>query len=239
MKDLAPRLQSAVDEVVEWTASKNLTIAPDKSHVTVFTSNTHESFFRTEVSLPNPDDPSGATMLKLNRRPEILGVILNTHLTFSPHIKAVAAKGRAKLNIMRALTGTSWGSSKETLLHLYKSYIHPTLEYAAPVWFPNASPSAVELLQSVQNEALRIATGNIKLSSIDHLHRECKILPIDDHLEMILSQYLASTLRPDHPSHAIMTAPEGPRVIWKTLYTRCIQHVAPYLTNGVLDPANY
>ena len=43
VKDLALRLQSAVDEVVEWTASKNLTIAPDKLYVTVFTSSTHES----------------------------------------------------------------------------------------------------------------------------------------------------------------------------------------------------
>ena len=75
--------------------------------------------------------------------------------------------------------------------------------------------------------------------SLDHLHRDCKILPIADHLEMLSSQYLASTLRPDHPSHAVVTAPGGPRDKKKTLYSRCIQHVAPYLTNGVLDPANY
>ena len=110
VKDLALRLQSAVDEVVEWTASK---ISPSLliNYTSPSSRRVHTS---PEVSLPNPDNPSGATMLKLNRRPEILGVILDTRLTFPPHMKAVAAKGRAKLNIMRALTATSRGSSKET-----------------------------------------------------------------------------------------------------------------------------
>ena len=174
--NLGPRLQTVVDEVVDWATSKNLTITPEKSFVILFTPNTHESNYVPAVFMVNPDDPAGATTLRLKKEPEVLGLTLDTHFTFSPHIKAVAAKARRKLNLMRSLAGTSWGSSKETLLLLYKTYIRPTMEYAAPLWFPNACPSSVDLLQRVQAEALRIATGNVQIASLDHLHQETHVL---------------------------------------------------------------
>ena len=48
--------------------------------------------------------------------------------------------------------------------------------YAAPIWFPNTSPSLIQKLQNIQNSALRIATGCIKVTSIDLLHEETKTL---------------------------------------------------------------
>ena len=38
--------------------------------------------------------------------------------------------------------------------------------YAAPIWFPNTSPSLIQKLPSFQNSALRIATGCVKITSI-------------------------------------------------------------------------
>ena len=32
--------------------------------------------------------------------------------------------------------------------------------------------------QTIQNPALRIATGYVKMTSIDHLHKETKMLPV-------------------------------------------------------------
>ena len=60
-----------------------------------------------------------------------------------------------------------------------------------------------------------------------------------DHLEMLSSQHLASALRPTHPSHAVVTAPHGPRSMKETLGHKCEASVAPYLSNGVIDPAEY
>ena len=50
--------------------------------------------------------------------------------------------------------------------------------YAAPIWFPNASPSLTQKLHNIQNSALRTATGCVNMTSIDHLHEETKMLPI-------------------------------------------------------------
>ena len=77
----------------------------------------------------------------------------------------------------------------------------------APIWFPNAWSSLVQNLQAIQNSALRVATGCIKMTSIDHLHEETKMLPVQDHLSLICSKYLARTLQPNNPSYNVVTSP--------------------------------
>ena len=64
-------------------------------------------------------------------------------------------------------------------------------------------------------------------------------MPVAEHLDMLSAQFLASTLRPSHPSNAIVTAPSGPRSMKQTLYTKHIDRVSPFLTDGATDPATY
>ena len=55
------------------------------------------------------------------------------------------------------------------------------MEYGAPIWLPIISDSNWSRLQTVQNQALRTATGCLAMSSIPHLHRDCKMLPVKEH----------------------------------------------------------
>ena len=64
-------------------------------------------------------------------------------------------------------------------------------------------------------------------------------MPVAEHLGMLSAQFLASALRPSHPSNAIVTAPSGPRKMKHTLYTKHIDRVSPFLTNGATDPTTY
>ena len=68
---------------------------------------------------------------------------------------------------------------------------------------------------------------------------EAGVMPVADHLDMLSAQYLASALRPSHPSHAVVTAPSGPRSMKATLQSKHQATVAPYLRNGVIEPATY
>ena len=65
--------------------------------------------------------------------------------------------------------------------------------------------------QVIQNSALRFATSCVKMSGIDDLHAEAKILKGEDHLRMICSQFLITWLQTGHPSFYIVTADSGPR----------------------------
>ena len=228
----AGALTAHSNHVVGWARERGLAISLPKSSVTLFTSHTHQSHTHPTVLLDN-------TPLPLDRNPRILGVTFDPHFTFSPHISSIINRTSPRLNILRALAGTTWGASKETILLTFKSLIQSLFTYASPIWFPNASPSAIAKLQLVQNHALRTATGCVRMTSIAHLHAESLVLPVHDHLSLLSSQFLARTLVPSHPSHHITSASSGPRTIKHTLQSRFHSSVAPFLINNSLPSDSY
>ena len=86
------------------------------------------------------------------------------------------------------------GQQNETLLMTYKALGRSIANYAAPVWSINASETNIGKIQRAQNEALRIITGSHKMSSIDHIHSETKMLQVEDHLNLLSAQYLVQCL---------------------------------------------
>ena len=72
-------------------------------------------------------------------------------------------------------------------------------------------------LQTIQNAALRIATGCPMMASVDHLHMEAEIMTVREHLAMLCAQFLVSCLQPNHPSFPVVTADSGPRNKKQTL----------------------
>ena len=107
------------------------------------------------------------------------------------------------------------------------------------IYFPgfcSSSPSLIQKLQTIQNSALRIATGCVKMASIDHLYEETEMLPVQDHLFQICSQHLARALQPNNPSHSVVTSPSGSRDMKPTLQSRFLHHVNPHLSSGILTP---
>ena len=84
---------------------------------------------------------------------------------------------------------------------------------------------------TTQNEALRIITGSHKMSSIDHLHSETKMLPVEDHLNLFSAQYLVHCLDTENVCHHITTLDHPPREMKETLFTRHNQNVLPLLAN--------
>ena len=187
----------------------------------------------------HPQVPIGGVPIPLNKNPKILGVTLDPLFTFSPHIAVIASKAASKLKILRALVGQGWGQSKETLINTYKALILPHFTYAVPVWGPNARDGAVEKLQVIQNQALRIAIGCHRKSPIQHLHQEAKLMRVGPHNDMLCAQFLASAMRPHHPSFAIVQQPLGPRVMKHTLSSKFGDKVAPLLQNGIIPQSHY
>ena len=141
--------------------------------------------------------------LPLVNCPRILGVYLDPSLSFNKHNQYVAERVSGRNNILKALAGTSWGQQKETLLMTYKAVGRSIINYAVPVWSPNLHDTNYRKIKYTQNEALRIATGCHKMSSIDHLHTEAEMLKVREHSELLSAQYLAICLEPGNVCHPI------------------------------------
>ena len=138
----------------------------------------------------------------------------------------MANRDSKRNNVLIALADTNWGQQKEMLLLTYKALGRSIANYAALVWSTNASDTSLRKIQCMQNEALRIITGSHKMSSIDHLHSEIKIILVKDHLNLLSAQYLIHCLDTESVCHHITTME-----MKETLFTRHNQTVVPLLAN--------
>lgn len=180
--------------VTEFLESRDLMVSPEKSTATLFTPDTHEFKVDPTVFIKGVAVP-------VERRPKLLGVTFDTMYCFGPHIEKTVNKVKSKLNILKSLTGTDWGQNKEIMLTTYKAICRSNLEYGSHIWSPIITPTNWDKLQRLQNCALRIATGCLQMSSIDHLHQESKVLQVKEHCTMIRKQYLAACQLPAHPGN--------------------------------------
>ena len=111
----------------------------------------------------------------------------------------------------------------------FKAVGRSIINYAAPVWSPNLHDTNYGKIQYTQNEALRIATGCHKMSSIDHLHTEAEMLKVKEHSELLSAHYLARCLEPGNVCHLITTRTTPERQMKERLYTRHRNTVEPMI----------
>jgi hypothetical protein len=173
LESLCWKLQEGITPITEWAARKKLKIAADKSQVILFTP--HNLQFNSQ-----PDVSINCVNVPLCRSPKILGVTFDTMFCFHKHILEIVAKATKRINLIKALSGSSWGQDKETLLLTFKALVESVFNYTAAIWFLNCKPSNIAKLETIQNEAMRLITGCHKASSIKNLHAECKLLPVVD-----------------------------------------------------------
>ena len=220
--ELEVKINDYLEKMSEFLKSNSLLISAPKSTVTLFTPETKQAKY-------HPDIKIAGSQLPLNRSPKILGVHLDTSLTFNVHCTQAATRVSNRNNVLKALAGTTWGQQKETILMTYKAIGRSVANYGAPVWSTNASVTSIGKIQIAQNEALRIATGSHKMSSIDHLHNETEMLTVKQHSDLLSAQYLVQCLDPDHVCHNITTMDAPPRQMKHTLHTRHYPTVQPLL----------
>ena len=182
-----------------------------------------------------PPDKIADSEIPLVRSPKLLGVYLDTFFSFNKLCVQVANRVSKRNNVLKALAGTNWGQQKETLLMTYKALGRSIANYDAPVWSINASETNIGKIPRAQNEALRIITGSHKMSSIDHIHSETKMLHVEDHLNLLSAQYLVQCLDTENVCHHITKMDLPPREMKETIFTRHYQTVLPLLANNRKD----
>ena len=165
LDSIVSNMNSYLGVLKDWFGAESLQLNPEKSSVTLFTSYSKELNTQLPISIQGRPVPT-------IRQPKLLGGTFDNLLNFSRHAAQIKTKVRKRNNILKALTGTTWGASKEVMLTAYKAICRPILNYAAPVWTPALSDTQWKELHTCQNSALRTATGCHLMSSIDYLQVE-------------------------------------------------------------------
>jgi len=110
--------------------------------------------------------------IKVQSTVKFFGVIFDQHMSWRPHIDYVVDRCNKRLNLMRIMSGTRWGVSKNVLLIVYKALIRSIMDYGC-IAYDTASLSVKSKLDSVQYKAMRICCGAMTGTPATSLQVEC------------------------------------------------------------------
>ena len=145
--DLINGLNIYLSQVLNYINNNKLTVPTAKYTVTLFTPDTHEHSLHPQVKLADQ-------VLPLEKKPKVLGVTLDTHLTFTQQCNNISVYVQQLNNALKALASSTWGYDNETLLSTYQAIGRSTLSYCSPVWTPSLKDTNWCRLQRAQYSAL-------------------------------------------------------------------------------------
>lgn len=104
----------------------------------------------------------------------------------------------AKLAILSALAGSTWGVNTEDLRRIYLATVLPQFTYCASVWYvPNGGygfkqreGAAVQFMRSVQARAAKIIAVAFRTTSGAALNVELYLLPVQNQMDIALYDFL-------------------------------------------------
>ncbi|KAJ9438454.1 RNA-directed DNA polymerase from mobile element jockey [Diplonema papillatum] len=122
-----------------------------------------------------------ADALRWVDKTKLLGLVIDSELTFVPHMQRVVDKFSLKMNFLRHLSGKSFGCNSCTLRTLYLTYVLPTYTYALSVYGPyllRSTSPLVTTLERLHRRAQVILLGCRKNTSDFSAQQESGILPL-------------------------------------------------------------
>ncbi|KAG8284048.1 hypothetical protein J6590_108227 [Homalodisca vitripennis] len=187
-------LQLTINRLVKWCGRTGFTFSLPKTRCMVFS------------RLRSVDEPT--LFLKGQRitpceEIKFLGLTFDRRLTWISHLKNLKSKCLKRLNLIRALSGTTWGADRTCMLRFYKAFIRSCLDYGCQV-YGSARPNALKMLDSIHNSSLRLATGALRSSPVISIYAETGEPPLSHRRVQLSLNYV----------HTLMSKPQNPAYDW-------------------------
>ena len=132
---------------------------------------------------------------------KILGLVFDTRLTWTPHLKYLRWDCYNRLNIVKSLAKRNWGADKTLLINTYKAIVRTKLDYGYII-YNSTKPNVLGMISPIHNAGLRIAIGALFPSPISSILSEAGESPLNyrrKQLTLIYATAIAST--PSNPTH--------------------------------------
>lgn len=143
------KLQSLVENIVQWCRRWCITISVAKSEAKIFT------LRRSEIP---PCITIGSEPIPWKKESvRWLGLWFDQKLTWADHISKKTAEGYQRLTKLFPLLNKKSSLRKKAALLIFKTILLPVITYGCPVWMA-AAKCHIKKLQIFQNKVLRIIT---------------------------------------------------------------------------------
>ena len=147
---LVQRLQRILDALVDWGRTCGLRFNPDKTIVVHFS----RKQFQLVPHLRVDQD-----FVPFSKEALYLGIILDSRLHWSNHIKNKIKKGKRYLLKMAGISRVIWGPKPNLSRWVYRCVVRPMLVYGSVTWAHSVDrPSIVQKLRTLNRLALSTYT---------------------------------------------------------------------------------
>ena len=166
--------QKAINIAANWTSEQELQFSSKKTEIVLFT---HKR---------NPDLGSltmNGSKLELSKEAKLLGVTLDSKLTWKPHITRITCKATTALMQCRQIVGKTWGIKPSIMKWIYTAVIRPIMSYACVSWAGGLNKKyLVRKLTKVQRLACLMISSAFPGTPTGALEILLNITPIEEFL---------------------------------------------------------
>ena len=163
-------LNLALKSFATWSSTNKLTVNESKTKVMVFAA------APTLKRLPKPTVKLKDTTLKQVISYKYLGITVDQELNFALHVKELLKNIWFKSLLLYHLQKMM---SSKVLLHVYKSYVLPVIDYADVIYM-NTHVDLLEALQRAQSKCLKTCLSLNILTATNTVHKLAKLRLLED-----------------------------------------------------------
>ena len=168
IKFLEKQMQNVLDYIQDWCDKWGFRISIAKTKFILFHRGRNKS-----LKLLLDGHP-----LEKVQDVKFLGMVFDQSLSWNKHIEYINNRCQKRINILKLLTGSKWGTDKETMVLLYKNLIRSIIDYGSIV-YQSACKTTLKKLDVIQSQALRLCCGALRCTPVQALEVDCGILPLN------------------------------------------------------------
>jgi hypothetical protein len=161
-----------------WSKTSGFRFSPEKTSLIVFNQKRNKNKIHINI---------GNHVIENQPKIKILSAKFDYKASWIPHIINLKNVTSSRLNIIKTLAHTSWGTQSKTLLKIHKAFILSKLDYGATI-FLSTKPTHLKILEPIHNTGIRLSIG----ASVPAPSKVSKILQ-----EFLLLQYVGKNKPPN------------------------------------------
>jgi len=180
--------QHIIPRVEQWEQESGTTFEAEKTKL---------MHFKKRGEIPRSSVTIKGQEVEAEEAIKILGVILDTHLSWSMQAAYTATKGKKAALALKRLKGL-W---LQTACQLYKATVAPVLDYGSPIWYPLITNKNLGKLEQAQAIGVQAVISSFHTVALSITEAEAGVEPIPIRLENYMHQFWlnAHMLPEKHP----------------------------------------
>ena len=182
LREIEKVLQKTLNDLQSWSKINGFKFSTPKTKLVHFS--------KRNQTTPLPQLKLYQRTLNYSNSARFLGLEFDSRLSWTPHLAKLKTDCQKILGIMKMLSSQNYGATQTCLMKIYRIFLRSKLDYGSII-YASASPTELKKIDSVTNEALRIASGAFKSSPVDSLYVICEELKPSERRDLLnIRQFL-------------------------------------------------